>query len=198
MKNPQHIGYIRVSTQEQNTSRQLADLRPTLGEVFTDHVSGRSTEGRPALAAMMRHVRRGDTLFVDSIDRLARNSEDLLRICRELDEKGVTVEFVSQRITLRPVSDDPKDRMVRAMTGMILTVFGAVAQMDRVNMLERQRGGIELAKKAGKYTGRKPKLDPVQIAAVRARCAAGEEKSAVARSCGISRMSLYRYLSDAA
>lgn len=191
----QNIGYIRVSTVEQNTARQLADLLPTLDEVFTDRVSGKSTD-RPALLAMLKHIRKGDTLHVHSLDRLARNTEDLLRLVRQIKAKGVTLHFVKEKITLDAVAADP---MKAAMDDLTITIFGAIAQMERATILERQREGIEQAKKAGKYKGRAPKLTADQIADLRARCAAGaEEKSAVARSLGISRASLYRYLDGAA
>lgn len=190
----QQIGYIRVSTTEQNTARQLADLLPTLDEVFIDRVSGKSTN-RPELQAMLKHIRKGDTLHVHSLDRLARNTEDLLRLVRQIKAKGVTLHFAKEKITLDAVATDATKAMMDDLT---ITIFGAIAQMERATLLERQREGIEQAKKDGKYKGRPPKLNAEQVAKLRARCAAGEMKVDVARSMGIGRATLYRHLDGAA
>ncbi|TCG08846.1 transposase [Paraburkholderia steynii] len=193
MSKGQHIGYLRVSTSEQNTARQLVDLLHSLDEVFSDRVSGKSTD-RPQLQAMLKHIRKGDTLHVHSLDRLARNTEDLLRLVRQIKAKGVTLHFAKEKITLDAVAADP---MKAAMDDLTITIFGAIAQMERATLLERQREGIEQAKKAGKYRGRAPKPNAAQIADLRARCADGEEKAAVARSMGISRATLYRHIDSA-
>lgn len=143
------IGYIRVSTQEQNTMRQEA-LMEALGvdEVYIDRMSGKNTN-RPELQKMMEYVRKGDTVIVESISRFARNTRDLLELVEQLAAKGV--EFVSKKEAIDTTTPTGK---------FMLTVFGAVAELEREYILERQREGIAIAKKAGKYTGRKPITPP--------------------------------------
>ena len=139
------IGYIRVSTQEQNTIRQEA-LMEALGvdEVYIDRMSGKNTN-RPELQKMMEYVRRGDTVIVESISRFARNTRDLLELVERLTAKGV--EFVSRKEAIDTTTPTGK---------FMLTVFGAVAELEREYILQRQREGIAIAREQGKYTGRKP------------------------------------------
>ena len=143
------IGYIRVSTQEQNTIRQEV-LMEALGvdEVYIDRMSGKNTK-RPELQKMMEYVRRGDTVIVESISRFARNTRDLLELVEQLTAKGV--EFVSKKEAIDTTTPTGK---------FMLTVFGAVAELEREYILQRQREGIAIAKKQGKYTGRKPIQTP--------------------------------------
>lgn len=143
------IGYIRVSTQEQNTIRQEV-LMETLGvdEVYIDRMSGKNTN-RPELQKMMEYVRRGDTVIVESINRFARNTRDLLELVEQLTAKGV--EFVSKKEAIDTTTPTGK---------FMLTVFGAVAELEREYILQRQREGIAIAKEQGKYTGRKPIQTP--------------------------------------
>ena len=139
------IGYIRVSTQEQNTIRQEA-LMETLGvdEVYIDRMSGKNTN-RPELQKMMEYVRRGDTVIVESISRFARNTRDLLELVERLTAKGV--EFVSKKEAIDTTMPTGK---------FMLTVFGAVAELEREYILQRQREGIAIARAQGKYKGRSP------------------------------------------
>lgn len=139
------IGYIRVSTQEQNTIRQEV-LMESLGvdKVYIDRMSGKSTE-RPELKKMMEYVRQGDTVIVESISRFARNTRDLLELVERLTVKGV--EFVSKKEAIDTTTPTGK---------FMLTVFGAVAELEREYILQRQQEGIEIAKSQGKYKGRKP------------------------------------------
>ena len=139
------IGYIRVSTQEQNTIRQEA-LMEALGvdEVYIDRMSGKDTN-RPELQKMMEYVRRGDTVIVESISRFARNTRDLLELVERLTAKGV--EFVSKKEAIDTTTPTGK---------FMLTVFGAVAELEREYILQRQREGIAIAKANGIYRGRKP------------------------------------------
>ena len=139
------IGYIRVSTQEQNTIRQEA-LMEALGvdEVYIDRMSGKNTN-RPELQKMMEYVRRGDTVIVESISRFARNTRDLLELVERLTAKGV--EFVSKKEAIDTTTPTGK---------FMLTVFGAVAELEREYILQRQREGIAIAKANGIYRGRKP------------------------------------------
>lgn len=138
------IGYIRVSTQEQNTIRQEA-LMQELGvdEVYIDRMSGKNAN-RPELQRMLEYVRRGDTVIVESISRFARNTRDLLELVERLTQKGV--EFVSKKEAIDTTTPTGK---------FMLTIFGAVAELEREYILQRQREGIEIAKERGKYTGRK-------------------------------------------
>jgi DNA invertase Pin-like site-specific DNA recombinase len=183
------VGYRRVSSVDQNTERQLEGVQ--IDREFEDKASGKDTN-RPGLAAAIAYVRDGDTLVVHSLDRLARNVEDLLRTVRDLNAKGVTVEFVKEHLTFTGGTVDP-------MANLMMAMLGAFAEFERALIRERQREGIAVAKAKGDvYKGRAPKLNAEQVADLRARCAAGEEKAAVARSFRISRVSLYRYLRTAA
>lgn len=139
------IGYIRVSTLEQNTMRQEA-LMEALGvdEVYIDRMSGKNTN-RPELQKMMEYVRKGDTVIVESISRFARNTRDLLELVEQLTAKGV--EFVSKKEAIDTTTPTGK---------FMLTVFGAVAELEREYILQRQREGIAIAREQGKYKGRKP------------------------------------------
>lgn len=139
------IGYIRVSTQEQNTIRQEV-LMESLGvdEVYIDRMSGKSYD-RPELKKMMEYVRQGDTVIVESISRFARNTRDLLELVERLTTKGV--EFVSKKEAIDTTTPTGK---------FMLTVFGAVAELEREYILQRQQEGIAIAKEQGKYKGRKP------------------------------------------
>lgn len=176
------IGYVRVSTLDQNESRQLEGVQ--LDKRFVDKASGKDTK-RPQLQAALDYVRDGDVLMVHSMDRLARNLDDLRRIVMELTGRGVVVGFVKEHLTF--TSED------NAMSKLLLSVMGAFAEFERSLIRERQREGIALAKKAGVYKGRKPSLTPDRVAQLRARVAAGERKAALAREFGISRETLYNY-----
>jgi DNA invertase Pin-like site-specific DNA recombinase len=138
------IGYIRVSTEEQNIIRQ-EDIMKKLGvkEVFIDKLSGKNTK-RPELINMIEYVRKGDEVIVESISRFARNTKDLLQLIDELNEKGVSFISIKENID------------TNTPTGVfMLTVFGAMAQLEREYILDRQKQGIEIAKSKGLYKGRK-------------------------------------------
>lgn len=179
----QRVGYVRVSSVDQNTERQLDGI--TLNAVFEDKASGKDTN-RPQLQACLKHLRAGDTLFVHSMDRLARNVTDLLKLVGELTTKGVAVEFVKENMTFKG-DDSP-------MSKLMLTLLGAVAEFERAMIRERQREGIAQAKKKGVYRGRKPALNDAQIAELRQRVGAGEKKSMIAKALGITRQTVYAYL----
>jgi len=177
------VGYVRVSTVDQNTVRQLDGIE--IERVFTDKASGKNTT-RPQLDEMIAFVRAGDTVLVHSMDRLARNLDDLRRLVRTLTGKGVRVEFVKESLTFTG-EDSP-------MATLLLSVMGAFAEFERALILERQREGITAAKQRGGYTGRKPALTGEQATELRERAAAGERKSALAKEFGISRETVYSYL----
>ncbi|MBU3060831.1 recombinase family protein [Nocardia sp. NEAU-G5] len=177
------VGYIRVSTVDQNTVRQLDGIE--VERTFTDKASGKDT-ARPKLDELIAYVRDGDTVLVHSMDRLARNLDDLRRLVRILTDKGVRVEFVKENLTFTG-EDSP-------MATLLLSVMGAFAEFERALILERQREGIAAAKTRGAYTGRKPALTDEQAGRLRERAAAGERKSVLAKEFGISRETVYSYL----
>ncbi|CAB3806821.1 recombinase family protein [Pararobbsia alpina] len=184
MSTHQRVGYVRVSSTGQNSDRQLDGIK--LDRLFEDKASGKNTD-RPALQEAIRYVRDGDLLLVHSMDRMARNTEDLLRLVRELNAKRVTVEFVKERLTFNGDSADP-------IGNLMMTMLGGFAEFERALIRERQREGIEIAKQKGVYKGRKASLNAQQIEEIRRRVDAGGKKAAIARDFGISRETLYRYL----
>jgi DNA invertase Pin-like site-specific DNA recombinase len=181
----QRVGYIRVSTLDQQSGRQLEGLE--LDRTFVDHASGKDAK-RPQLEELLNFVRTGDTVIVHSMDRLARNLDDLRRIVQALTNKGVRIEFVKENLTFTG-EDSP-------MASLMLSVMGAFAEFERSLIKERQREGIALAKRRGAYRGRKKSLSPQEVAELRQRVAAGISKAQVAREAGISRQTLYQYLQE--
>jgi DNA invertase Pin-like site-specific DNA recombinase len=135
---------------------------------------------------MLAYIRDGDTVIVHSMDRLARNLDDLRRVVRGLTGKGVRVEFVKESLAF--TGDDSP------MATLLLSVMGAFAEFERALILERQREGIAAARQRGAYTGRRPALTAEQARQLRERAAAGERKSALAAEFGISRETVYSYL----
>ena len=180
------IGYIRVSTQEQNTIRQ-EELMTALSveQVYIDRMSGKNTN-RPELQNMMDFVRHGDTVVVESISRFARNTRDLLDLVEQLTAKGV--EFVSQKEAIDTSTPTGK---------FMLTVFGAVAELEREYILQRQREGIDIAKSNGVYKGRKP-IKPPAFDQVVSRWRRGEITAAAAmKQLGMSKATFYRKIKQA-
>ena len=180
----QRIGYVRVSSTDQNEDRQLEALG-NLDRLFTDKASGKNTE-RPKLQELLNYAREGDTIVVHSMDRLARNMDDLRQIVKTQAARGICVQFIKENLIF--TGDDSP------MANLMLSVLGAVAQFERDLIKERQQEGIALAKKRGVYKGRKKSLSPEQIQEVQRRVAAGEMKLPLAREFGISRETLYQYL----
>jgi len=177
------IGYVRVSSFDQNLERQVDHVQ--VDKVFTDKASGKDTQ-RPQLDALLAFVREGDTVVVHSMDRLARNLDDLRRLVQGLTQRGVRIEFIKEHLTFTG-EDSP-------MANLMLSVMGAFAEFERALICERQREGIALAKQRGAYRGRKKALTPDRVAELRRRAAAGERKAGLAREFGISRETLYQYL----
>ena len=177
------IGYIRVSTFDQNPDRQLETV--PVDKVFIDKASGKDVQ-RPQLDALLSFVREGDTVVVHSMDRLARNLDDLRRLVQNLTKRGVRIEFVKESLTFTG-EDSP-------MANLMLSVMGAFAEFERALIRERQREGIALAKQRGAYRGRKKALSPENVTKLRQRVAAGEQKVGLAREFGISRETLYQYM----
>lgn len=174
------IGYVRVSTEEQNTARQEIMLRELgVDELFVDRASGKNAD-RPELNRMMNFVRRGDTLIVESISRFARNTRDLLDLVERLTEKQV--EFVSRKEAIDTTTPTGK---------FMLTVFAAVAELEREYILQRQREGIAIAKQQGKYRGRPPKAYP-DFERIAARWQKGEITAVQAmKQLGMSKTRFY-------
>jgi len=179
----QRVGYTRVSSLDQNLDRQLDGI--ALDKTFADSVSGKDTQ-RPQLEALLGFVRDGDTVIVHSMDRLARNLDDLRAIVRTLTARGVRVEFVKEQLTFTG-EDSP-------MANLLLSVMGAFAEFERALIRERQREGIALAKQRGAYRGRRKALTTEQVGELARRAADGEPKSALAREFNVSRETVYQYL----
>jgi len=181
----QRIGYVRVSSFDQNPERQLEQVR--VDKLFTDKASGKDTQ-RPQLDALLGFVREGDTVVVHSMDRLARNLDDLRRLVQGLTQRGVRIEFVKEHLTFTG-EDSP-------MANLMLSVMGAFAEFERALIRERQREGIALAKQRGAYRGRKRSLNSERVSELKRRVAAGEQKAKLAREFGISRETLYQYMRE--
>lgn len=181
--NTQNIGYIRVSSVDQNEARQLVDH--TLNKVFIDKVSGKSID-RPQLKLMIDFVREGDTVFVHSLDRLARNLDDLRSIVKTLISKKVKIVFIKENLTFSG-DDSP-------MANLLLSVMGAFAEFERDLIKERQREGIAIAKANGVYKGRQFSLSEHQRLELKEDLSVGKlSKVTLAEKYGLSRQSIYRY-----
>ena len=187
MSKGQRVGYVRVSTADQNIERQLDGIE--LDRLFTDRASGKDVK-RPQLKAALEYLRDGDTLYVHSLDRLARNAEDLLRVVRELTQRGVAVEFLKNKLNFAGDAADP-------MAKLMLTMLAGFATFERDLIRERQREGIALAKAKGVYKGRKRALKPEEAIELREQAYAGIPKADLARAYGISRETVYKYLKAA-
>lgn len=186
----QLVGYIRVSTLEQNPERQIELLKQySLDEIFTDYASGKDTS-RPQLQAALKYLRNGDSLFVVSMDRLARNLDDLRKIVKELTTRGVTLTFIKENLTFGETNSP--------MSNLLLSVMGAFAEFERSLIRERQREGIQIAKAKGLYKGRKQALDNHQIEILLQTDKANNQRnrSALAREFGITKPTLYKYISE--
>lgn len=179
----QHVGYRRVSTEDQNTARQLDGI--ALDCVFEDKASGKNID-RPELTRCLSHLRAGDVLHVHSMDRLARNLDNLRELVKDLTGRGVRVEFHKEGQVFTG-EDSP-------MANLLLSMLGAVAEFERALIKERQREGIAAAKARGVYRGRKPSLTDEQRHVLLARARSGDSKAALAREFGISRETLYQHV----
>lgn len=184
----QKVSYLRVSSADQNLARQ----RDTIGMVdqeFSDHISARSRSNRQGLTDCINYLRAGDTLHVASIDRLARSLVDLKELINQITDKGASVRFIKENLEFSTTNPDPR-------ATLMLGVLGSFAEFERAIIKERQAEGIALAKKAGKYKGRKKALSPAQVEQAHQRVKAGESKVAIAQDLGIGRATLYRALND--
>lgn len=181
------IGYARVSTIDQNEARQIEAFRANgVDKWFLDKLSGKDTK-RPELRKMLDYIREGDTLIVTEFSRLARSTTDLLDIVQQLRDKGV--ELISLKESLD--TGTPQGRFM-------LTVFAALAELERETILQRQREGIEIAKQAGKYKGRQPVN--IDEAALRRECqkwrAGDQTAKATMQKLGIKPNTFYRRVKE--
>ena len=179
------VGYIRVSTLEQHEARQMEAMKGFgIDKYFIEKKSGKNTTDRPQLQALLEFVREGDTVYIHSLDRLARSTQDLLNIVEQLQAKGVELHSDKEAID----SNTPTGKLM-------LTMIAAINQFERENLLERQREGIAIAKEQGKYKGRK-QARPEAWEEAYAKYKAREIKSIseLAKVLGISRPTVYKLI----
>lgn len=189
----QTVGYVRVSSTDQNTDRQLDGV--ALDRIFTDKMTG-STKDRPQLKAMLDYVRYGDTVVVHSLDRLARSLEDLIAIINQLNEKGVSFKSIKDNLIFDGVNTTPMDKF-------FLHILGAVSELERALIRERQKEGIAKAKARGVYKGRKSVLTEDKIREIELLLEQRNQSvdaykdlsiNDIAKKVGISKSTMYRYL----
>jgi DNA invertase Pin-like site-specific DNA recombinase len=179
------IGYARVSTIDQDLEAQFARLKAEGCTIIrSEKVSGASREGRTELATIIDFLRLGDELVVTRLDRLGRDTRDVLNLIHGCEQRGAFVTVLDPHVSTRG-----------EMGHIVLTVLGMVAQMERRFIKERQREGIERAKAEGVYRGGKPRLDREKVMALSAQ---GQGPAAIAKALGCSRMQVYRILSAGA
>ena len=183
--NGQNIGYIRVSSVSQNTVRQLSGIN--LHKIFTDKCSGKDAQ-RPQLELMLEFIRDGDTVYIHSMDRLARNLIDLKILVRRMTSKKAKVIFVKENLTF--TGDDS------AMSNLLLSVMGAFAEFERTLIKERQMEGIVIAKQNGRFKGRVQSLTVAQIAEMKQMLIDRYKKTEIAQKFNITRQTLYRYINS--
>lgn len=184
------IGYIRVSSVDQNDARQLDGV--TLDKIFADKASGKNTD-RPQLQAMLEFVREGDQIYVHSMDRLSRNLKDLKDAVDGLTTKGISVTFVKENLRFDPPAAST-DAHQTAYSNLMLHLLGAVSEFERTLIKERQREGIAIAKAKDVYKGRKKALDKADVDRLKKMADVGKSKVEIAETLGISRASVYVYL----
>lgn len=178
------FNYKRVSTTDQNTERQL--LNVVCDREYVEKISGKNTN-RPELQAMLLNIRAGDVVNIHSMDRLARNTKDLLNLVEEITNKGAKIVFHKENLIFAPDKQDPYQKMM-------MTMLGAVAELERNLILERQREGIALAKLKGKYKGGQPKLTKEQVAEIKTLVNNRTPITTIAKQYNVSRRTIYNYL----
>lgn len=182
------VGYVRVSSLDQNPERQLEELKGLQVEkIFVDKQSGKDIE-RPELQKMLAFVREGDVLIVHSLDRLARNLADLLTMVQELTDRGVSVRFINEKL------DFDAGKESSPMAKLMLSMVGAFAEFERSMIKRRQAEGIALAKARGVYKGRQRSVTDEQIDTIKTMIDQGVPMAVAARKVGISRTTAYKYL----
>lgn len=182
------VGYVRVSSLDQNPDRQIEDLKSQgVEKLFIDQVSGKDVD-RAELQKMLSFVRVGDALYVHSLDRLARNLADLLMLVQDLTGRGVSVHFLGEKLDF----DAGKD--ASPTSKLMLSMIGTFAEFERSMIRRRQAEGIALAKERGAYKGRKRSVTDEQIDKVRSLIDLGVPMTVAAQKVGISRTTAYKYL----
>lgn len=185
--NYQSVEYVRVSSYQQNTDRQLAEIM--LDKTFEEKISGKDRK-RPELERMLSYIREGDHIYVHSMDRLARNLKDLLDLVKEITDKGCTVHFVTQNLVFSKDESNPT-------AWLMLQVMGAVSEFERSIILERQREGIAAAKARGTYkSGRPVVMTDEKKKICHENYSAGVPMTRIAKDLGVSRMTVYRELKN--
>jgi DNA invertase Pin-like site-specific DNA recombinase len=179
----ENIGYIRVSTVDQNAERQLLNIE--LDNSFTDKCSGKDTD-RPALKQLIEYAREGDVIHCHDISRMARNTEDLLRLVKEFTEQGISLKFHKEHLEFTGESNP--------MQQLMLTMLGGIYQFERAMILERQREGIAIAKQKGKYKG-KPVNETLHDK-IRQKYSEGVNKMQIAKTLNCARATVYKALAD--
>jgi DNA invertase Pin-like site-specific DNA recombinase len=179
------IGYKRVSSSDQNPERQLEGI--VLDKVFIDYASGKDTN-RPKLQELLNYVREDDTIIVDSMDRFARNLNDLLRLVGELTLKGISIKFIKESLSF--------NNDISPMSKLLLSVIGAVAEFERSLIKERQMEGIALAKLKGVYKGGNNRLSEEDVAFIKEKHSLGVPKTRIAKMLNICRYTVYKYIKE--
>ena len=183
------IGYARVSSKEQHLDRQLASLKD-VDKLFTDKLSGANTN-RPELQKMLAYIREGDIVMVTELDRLGRNNHDLTKIMNSIQNKGATLDVLN----LPSMTGIADPNLRQLMTNLIIELYKYQAESERKRIIERQQQGIALAKRQGKYHGRKPQYakDDPRLQHAFKLYQAGMSDVDVARNTGIKRTTFIRY-----
>ena len=183
------IGYARVSSKEQHLDRQLAALKG-VDKLFTDKLSGANTN-RPELQKMLAYIREGDIVLVTELDRLGRNNQDLTKIMNTIQNKGATLDVLN----LPSMTGIADPNLRQLMTNLIIELYKYQAESERKRIIERQQQGIALAKRQGKYHGRKPQYakDDPRLQHAFKLYQAGMSDVDVARNTGIKRTTFIRY-----
>jgi DNA invertase Pin-like site-specific DNA recombinase len=177
------VGYIRVSSFDQNPDRQLEGI--ALHKKFIDRASGKDVN-RPALDELLNYVREDDVVVVHSMDRLARNLDDLRKIVQTLNAKNIQVHFIKESLLF--TGEDS------AMSKLLLSMMGAFAEFERSLIKERQKEGIEIAKQSGKYKGRSKSISQETLDKIKQEIINGKPKARIAREYNIARTTLFNYL----
>jgi DNA invertase Pin-like site-specific DNA recombinase len=180
------FNYIRVSTQSQNTERQLLNVPSDIE--FLEKISGKNTE-REQLNLMLKIIKSGDVVNVHSMDRLARNTQDLLKLVDFITSKGATITFHKENMTFNSDASNP-------MNKLMLTMLGAFAEFERNIMLERQREGIAIAKANGKYKGRKSSITEEQLQEMKLDFESDMKKTEIAKKYNLTRARIYQLCSN--
>ena len=185
---PLVFNYLRVSSVLQNTERQLLDV--PCDREFIDKASGKDTN-RPAFQEMMAQLRQGDQVNCHSLDRVGRNTADILKIVQDIKDKGCSIKFHKENLVFDGTKAD-------LYSDLMLTILSAFSQFERNIILERQREGIVLAKQKGLYKGRQPKINNEQIEMIKADFDSGMKKTEIAGKYGITRSYVYQVVKAAA